>query len=241
MFDRLSTDRLNWILIIGVILFLVEISFFHGGMIIPALFSACMVYIGYKHFRQLWGKILFWIGAIIFVFSVLNLLAVRFLLIAAIVWFVLEYWHRKKEADYIQPTIEMKSADEEVYEVAPLFDLRLFGTQKTSDHAYKWNDINIHGGIGDRIIDLSNTVLPGDTAVISIRHLSGNIEILVPYEVEVCIHHSVVFGRFQVFGKRHRKLANQTVTFKTENYDQKGPRVKIVTSLFSGDIEVRRI
>src|SRR5699024_42966 len=113
--------------------------------------------------------------------------------------------------------------------------------QKTSDTAYQWRDIHIHGAFGARVIDLSNTVLPNETAVISIRHLMCYIEIYVPYEVEVSIQHSSIFVRTHIFGEHHWNLVNKTLFYQTENYDQATPRVKIVTSILSGDIEVKRI
>ncbi|WP_330948916.1 cell wall-active antibiotics response protein LiaF [Virgibacillus sp. MG-45] len=243
MFHRLSTDTLNWIIIIGIALFILELAFFHGGMVIPALFSALAIYIGRKHLYEVWGKVVFWLGVIGFVFSVLNMLAVRFLIVAGIVLFVMDYMKTKKEAQQLHPdrTIISEQQEEELIQIKPLFNHRLFGEQSTESEAYKWHDMNIHGGFGDRIIDLSNTVLPEDTAVISIRHFIGNLEIYVPYEVEVSIHHSAVFGRAHIFGQHHWKLMNQSVLYQTEAYASTYPRVKIVTSLFSGDIEVRRI
>ena len=101
----------------------------------------------------------------------------------------------------------------------------------TEETAYEWQDINIHGGIGDRIIDLSNTVLPEDTAVISIRHLVGNIVIYVPYEVEIMIHHSAIFGRSYILNEYIHNLMNQIISYKTKNYDTTYPRVKIITSI----------
>ncbi|MGY0693315.1 cell wall-active antibiotics response protein LiaF [Virgibacillus sp. FSP13] len=243
MFHRLSTDTLNWIMIVGVILFIVEIAFFHGGMIFSALFFSFLIYIGWKNFFRLWGKCFFWIGVIGLVFSVLNMLAVRFLLIAGIILFILDYSKSKKESERIVPSISGQHASnpEALIQLEPLFDHRAFGDQKTAEHAYYWNDINIHGAFGDRVIDLSNTVLPDDTAVISIRHLVGNIEIYIPYEVEVSIHHSSIFGRAHILGEHHWHLMNQTLSYKTESYDTTYPRVKIITSLLSGDIEVKRI
>ncbi|WP_099159959.1 cell wall-active antibiotics response protein LiaF [Virgibacillus ndiopensis] len=243
MFRRLSTDTLNWIMIIGVILFVAEIAFFHGGMIFSTLFSGLLIYIGWKKFYRLMGKFLFWIGIIGVVFSVFNMLAVRFLIVAGIVLFIIDFSRTKKVPDQINPYI-LPSDDvntEPLIQLNPLFNHRLFGDQKTADHAYKWQDINIHGVYGDRVIDLSNTVLPNDTAVISIRHLVGNIEIYVPYEVEISINHSSIFGRAHIFGKHHWNLMNQTLLYQTDNYDSTYPRVKIVTSLISGDIEVKRI
>lgn len=242
MFKRLTTDYFNWILIIGVILLIFEIAFFFGGSIIPALFSALFVYIGWKNFHKLWGKIVFWIALVSLVFSVLNLLAVRFLIIAAIIIFIINYSKSKSEATQMEPILpDGEKKRESMIKVDPLFDHKVFDDQITEDVAYQWKDVNIHGAFGDRIIDLSNTVLPNDTAVISIRHVIGNIEIYVPYEVEVSIHHSSVFGKAHILGKHHLKLMNKSIHYQTANYDTAYPRVKIITSLFSGDIEVKRI
>ncbi|HEY4601847.1 MAG TPA: cell wall-active antibiotics response protein LiaF [Cerasibacillus sp.] len=241
MFQRLSTDIFNWILIIGVILLIIEMSFFHGGMIVPALFSGAMVYFGWKNFSQLWGKVIFWIGLMTLFFELLNMLAVRFLIIVGILLFIYHYIIRKDDVTYIKPEPEERDSDELLLKIEPLFDHQFFGEQRTSETPYKWRDINIHSAFGDRVIDLSNTFLPDDTAVISIRHLVGNIEIYVPYEVEVSIHHSSVFGRVNIFDYHHRKLVNQTIAYETEGYQTSYPRVKIITSVISGDIEVRRI
>ncbi|MFD1038800.1 cell wall-active antibiotics response protein LiaF [Virgibacillus byunsanensis] len=243
MFKRLTTDTFNWILIIGVILFIVEVAFFHGGMIASALFSGLFIYIGWKKFNRLWGKILFWLGVVGLVFAILNMLAVRFLIIAAIVLFIMNYSKSKKEAEHFMPHFpghEQVIADP-IVEIKPLFDHKIMDDQQTEDTAYQWRDINIHGAFGDRVIDLSNTVLPSDTAIISIRHIVGNIVIYVPYEVEVSIHHSSIFGRAHVLGQHHWRLMNQSLHYQTKEYDTSLSRVKIVTSLFSGDIEVKRI
>lgn len=242
MFQRLSTDTFNWILIVGVVLFVIEVAFFHGGMIVSAIFSGFLVYTGWKKFTQLWGKILFWLGVVGLVFAILNMLAVRFLILAAIVIFFINYSKSKQKAEGISPELPHDVVNvDEVIQLKPLFDHTIFGDRHTSDTSYQWRDVNIHGAFGDRIIDLSNTVLPNDTAVISMRHVIGNLIIFVPYEVEVSVHHSSIFGRAHVLGKHHWKLMNQSLLYQTENYDTTFPRVKIVTSLLSGDIEVKRI
>ena len=243
MFHRLTTDKFNLILIIGVILFIIEIAFFQGGMIIASLFFGGMTYFGWKKFHHLYGKILFWGGAISLFFSIFNMLAIRFFIIVVIILFIFDYMKSKNETDRIVPKPRefQEIILDPIIELKPLFDHKFFDDQKTEDAAYQWRDINIHGAFGNRVIDLSNTVLPHDTAVISIRHLIGNIEIYVPYDVEVSIHHSSIFGRAHIFGKHHWNLMNKTLLYQTENYHQAIPRVKIVTSILSGDIEVKRI
>lgn len=240
---RLSTDQLNWIIVIGVILFLLEFVFFSGGLIFTALIAGIIVNFGWKNFHESWGKVMFWVGLIAIIFSVLNMIAVRFLILVAIIMFVIHYIKKREETTTIKPKFLVHDDEnqEPLFRMTPLFQQRFWGTEETEDTAYTWRDINIHGGFGDRIIDLSNTVLLDDTAVISIRHILGSIEIYVPYEVEVSIHHSTLFGRANILGKHHTQLVNETVSYKTKEYDLKQQRVKIITSLISGDIEVKRI
>lgn len=241
MFKKLKTDTLNWIMIVGVILLILEIISHFGGAVIPAIFSAIFAYIGWKNFQHLWGKVLFWIFIVSFVFCILNLWAVRFLIVVVIVLWLKDYYESKNSKS-LKPTLPNHVINnDKLIKMKPLFQNKLFDDMQTEDMAYQWRDVNIHGGIGDRVIDLSNTVLPNDTAVISIRHLVGNIEIYVPYEVEVSIHHSSVFGRAHIFDEKDMKLVNKSLLFQTEHYDSTYPRVKIITSIFSGDIEVKRI
>lgn len=242
MFKHFKTDTFNWIWIIGIILLIFEVLFFHFGAIFQVIFSALFLYIGWRNLHKLWGKILFGIFIVSFIFSLFNILAVRFFIAAFLVLFVLDYVKRKKEVEVITPTLpgsEKKQGD--MVQIKPLFNHNWFEDQRTDETSYEWRDVNIHGFYGDKLIDLSQTVLPNDTAVISIRHAIGNIEIYVPYEVEVSIHHSSVFGRAHIFGEHHGRLMNKSLLYQTTNYDDTYPRVKIITSVFSGDIEVKRI
>src|SRR5690625_7456798 len=92
MLDRKITFRLILIFFIFVNLFIIDISFFQGGMIISTLFCVCMIYVGKKYFDHLWGKIVFWIGVIGFIFAILNKLALRFLLVAIFVSFFIYFF-----------------------------------------------------------------------------------------------------------------------------------------------------
>lgn len=245
MFKHMDTNLINIIIIIGALLFVVEITLFNGGLIFTALFSGLLIYLGWKNFSQLWGKICFWFGMIIILLSILNMMAIRFFVIVGIALFLVHYFKSKNKIQEIKPEISLSGqqvdSGETVYTIESLFDRSFFQDQKTSEDPYSWRDVNIHGLYGDRMIDLSNTILPNDTSVISIRHLIGNIIIYIPYGVEVSIHHSSIFGRATILNHEHCQLFNQTVTFQTGNYNSASPRVKVITSLFSGDIEVKRI
>ncbi|WP_280769794.1 cell wall-active antibiotics response protein LiaF [Salipaludibacillus daqingensis] len=245
MFKRIPTRTFNLILMITMVILLFELMFSGGGIIFTALFLGFLMYLGWKNYESVVGKVLFWVGAVSLALNVLSMVAVRFLFIALIVLFFLQYRRSRKEPDYIKPRFTESGLNtneqvETLTEIKPLFQHRFFGDLETEDVPYQWRDVNIHGAFGDRVIDLSNTVIP-EEAVISIRHFIGNIIIYVPYEVEVSVHHSSVFGRLSIFQQHEMKLMNQSVVYRTENFQQGKPRVKIVTSIFSGDIEVKRI
>lgn len=241
----MSTNTVNLSLLIGVVLFIIEIAFFNGGVLWAGAFFGFLLYIGWKRYSSLWGKVFFWIGLIGLIIAILNMIAVRFLIIVFVVLLLIDYLKSTKEPKHIEPVLYLDDTlnveREPLIKTEPLLKQVFYGNERTNQHAYEWNDINIQGGIGDRIIDLNNTVLPNDTAVISIRHFVGNITIYIPYETEFMIHHSAVFGRAYILNEKHHQLMNQILSYKTENFDTSIPRVKIITSIISGNVEVKRI
>ncbi|MFC7319497.1 cell wall-active antibiotics response protein LiaF [Halobacillus campisalis] len=238
MFKRMSTDTVNIILLIGAALLVLEVAFFNGGLIFSVIFSGVLLYFGWKNYKKLIWKIVFWIGAVSLFVTVINMMAVRFLIIAVLVLLIRHYYRSKNEPERIEPVFYEDIPESEL---DPIVKQKFFGDESTPERSYKWRDINVQGGFGDRVVDLSNTVLPQDEAVISIRHFIGDVNIYVPYEVEVSIQHSAIFGRAAIFQFRNRKLMNQVIDYKTPDYAVKKPRVKIITSILSGDLEVKRI
>ncbi|MBM7662985.1 lia operon protein LiaF [Bacillus mesophilus] len=242
MFNRLTTDTLNKVLIIGAILLVAELSFSNGDLVFTVIFSSLFIYFGWNRYQKIWAKVVFWIGFILLIITIFNMTAFRFLLIAAIIYFFYHYVRSQKSPERVVPYFAKEPIDQQrepLIKIEPLLQQRFFGDQKTYEGAYEWRDINIHGGFGSRIIDLSNTVLPTES-IISIRHFVGNITIYVPYEVEVHLLHSSMMGRADLFGMHHEKLLNQSISYITEGYHSNSPRVKIITSIWSGDIEVKR-
>ncbi|MCA1040656.1 cell wall-active antibiotics response protein LiaF [Bacillus infantis] len=246
MLKKIKSEYISWILLLGALILFLEVSFFNHGLIFSLLVSIGMVYFGRKRLPHSSGKILFWAGLAFFVISVFNMMTFKFFLLAILIHFVIQYAQSKRDADRIRPVI--KEADpfdskpsEEIIKGRPLFENILFGRQKTPEHVYEWSDINIQAGIGDTIIDLSYTVLPKGETVIFIRNFIGNIHILVPYDLEVNVYHSVIAGSAGIFEKREPQMFNQTLQFKTPGYEEAEQKIKIFTSLLVGDIEVKRV
>lgn len=205
------------------------------------MFLGLLIYIGRKRNHTLIGKMCFWIGAVFLIFLISSMMVVQFAIGAALILFLRYYANTKKHPPKWEPSFyEGDSLEEPLLKTTPLLQHKFLGDQVTSEAGYKWHDVNIQGGFGDRILDLSNTVLPEDV-FISIRHVVGNIEIYVPYEVEVSVHHSAMFGNVGLLGEVSRKITNQTIAYHTPLYYEKKPRIKIITSTISGDIEVKRL
>lgn len=244
MLKNNKNDYLAWVIMIGSIILILEVLFFNRRIIFSLFITAGMIYLGRKKYGGGMGKTLFWLGIVFFCGSILNMIAFKFLIIAVLLNFFIQYTQSKKNPKKVSPILvepKITKKDETIVISKPLLENTLFGNQKTPDGAYEWNDINIQAGIGDTVIDLSYTVLPKGKTVIFIRNIIGNIHILVPYDIEVSICHSVIAGTTTMFDFHQSKMFNQVYHLKTSEYDQAEQRVKIFTSLVVGNLEVSRI
>ncbi|QED46720.1 cell wall-active antibiotics response protein LiaF [Cytobacillus dafuensis] len=244
MKNRIKSEYISWILLLGIIVLFLEFSFFNRGLIFSLLVDVGMIYFGRKWKKRSLGKILFWLGIFLLIISIFSMITIKFFLLAILIHFFIQFVQAKKKPDHIKPVImepSIKLEKETVIKKKPLFSNHFFGQQKTPDHVYEWNDVNIQTGIGDTIIDLSYTVLPKGETVIFIRNLIGNVQVLVPYDIEISVMHSVIAGSTEVFENQESKIINQTIQVQTPLYDQAEQRIKIFTSIIVGDLEVKRV
>jgi lia operon protein LiaF len=244
MLKNVKTDYTGWLVVIGIVVLLLEILFFNSGLIFSLFFSSGMIYFGRKKAGKKSGKFLFYAGIIFLLISVFNMMTFKFLLLAILLHFIIQYYNTKNNPKKIALDIMEKEQvlqKETLIKSTPLFENIVFGQQKTPSGVYEWNDINIQSGIGDTVIDLSYTVLPKGETIIFIRNVFGNIQIQVPYEVEVSVHHSCIVGSTTVFENHQSQVFNQAFQLKTAGYDQAEQKVKIFTSLLVGNLEVSRI
>ncbi|WP_059172466.1 cell wall-active antibiotics response protein LiaF [Bacillus sp. FJAT-27445] len=241
---KMTGDYMGWLIFGGGIILLLEIAFFNSGLVFSLFLAGALIYIGRKKSPSKFGRFLFWGGVIILVASLMNMITLKLVLIGMLIIIFIQFIQSKKAPKRIAPAIEVPepgAAPIQMARTKPLFENILFGQQKTPEQVYDWNDINIQAGIGDTIIDLSYTVFPKGETVIFIRNFIGNVQILVPYEMEVSINHSVMAGSTSIFGEEEAKVFNQVYQLKTANYDESIQKVKILTSLIVGNLEVNRI
>ncbi|WP_335872736.1 cell wall-active antibiotics response protein LiaF [Bacillus sp. 2205SS5-2] len=240
---NIKADFISWTVLVGIILLLLEISFNDGGPFFLLLINIGCIYYGRKNFKSTFGKVLFWFGLISFIITILNTMAFKFWLMAILVYVIVRYAQSKEIPHLIKPEVQLDEGvkRDEIIRSQPLFQNKWIGSQETTEHVYEWNDINVQGGIGDTVVDLSYTVLPKGEAVIFLRHFIGNVKIFIPYEVEVSLQHSVIAGATNIFGVEEKTNFNKVFRYKTASYQEATSKVKIMTSLGIGDIEVKRI
>ncbi|OCA83091.1 cell wall-active antibiotics response protein [Bacillus sp. FJAT-27225] len=240
---KMTGDNMGWLIIAGAIVLLLEIAFFNSGLLFSIFLSGAMIYLGRKKRHSKFWRLLFWVGIVILVTSIINMMTFKLILIAILIFVLTQFMQSKKAPKQLKPEISPSAAmpGKPLIRTRPLFENVIFGSQKTPDGVYDWNDINIQTGIGDTVIDLSYTLLPKGESVIFIRNLVGNVRILVPYELEVSIHHSVIAGSTTVFEHEEPKVFNQVLQMRTADYEIASQKVKICTSLIVGNLEVTRI
>jgi lia operon protein LiaF len=242
MDNHTKTDYFSWTILIGLLLLVVEITFFNKGLIFSVIFAGAFLYFGGRRLHSSIGKLIFGLGCVILFFTIIDMLLFKFLIFALVAYILIYFYKSKNRPFLIEPVFkETNGLGVKLIHPQQLFKNLLYGRQKTPEEIYEWHDINIQTGIGDTRIDLSNTVLPKGEAVISIRNFIGNIQILIPYDIEVTVSHSVLTGTTIIFEEDHEKLFNQTLIYRTENYEGAVQKIKIVTSMGIGRLEVKRI
>lgn len=239
MFKKTKMDLVDLLLIATVLLFLIEFLFINPALIFFILIWSGLAYFGKKSYYRPRGKIMFWIGIVFLFITVFNTLAVRFLILSFVVYFLFKWYKSKQNPDYHTP--QLFDLEEDVTEKQGiLFRNKWFGKQQTEKHAYEWKDINIQSGIGDMIVDLNYTMIPKSEPIIVIRNVFGNVRIIVPYDVEVSVNHSVIFGSIKVLDHVETNVWNRVLHLQTANYEASTQKVKVYTSMIVGKLEVVR-
>lgn len=108
---------------------------------------------------------------------------------------------------------------------------------ETEDDIYSWEDVNFTKLIGNTVFDLGNTILPKDSNVMLIRKGIGKTKILVPEGVAISLNISMLIGNVRVGGEEV-ELKNETFHWETKNYHENMRKVKLISNVLIGEVEV---
>ncbi|MGM7636856.1 cell wall-active antibiotics response protein LiaF [Bacillus sp. Hm123] len=241
------TDMLTVFLLSALLMILIEATFFNIEIVFSLFFGIAMLYFGRRWRKNWFGRLLFWFGIFLMFMLIINMSSLRMLVIAAVVYMLYRVIQSKKHPAEITltsesiPSIEMESGQSVNH---PFMKSRLFSVQSTPEQPYEWKDIHIQGGLGDIHIDVSNTVLPKGTAVISIRQAMGKVKIDVPYETPIRIRYAALAGKACLFQRFPTSVWNDTFYYEDQRQvEQEGAEnvVVILVSTLFGDLEVNRV
>jgi lia operon protein LiaF len=135
-----------------------------------------------------------------------------------------------------------KYKDHEVYTrmysvQSPQYKHSLIGNLFLTGNRWELQDMNIWHGIGDVKIDLSRAYIPDGETVIIISGWIGDVDIYVPYDLDIALTASINFGDIDVFGNKQGGI-NRSMTLSTSGYSESSKRVRLVVSLLVGDIDI---
>ncbi len=186
---------------------------------------------------------MFWLGIVSASISLFQSLAVRWFLFAIIIYIFIQYVKQKKRESVviIDEVREKEATNEEIICRKPFFQNKFIGRQRTKEAIQEWEDVNVQGFVGDLVIDLSHTVFANGEAIIFVRHVLGNVQVLVPYDLDVSVHVSLLAGTVDIFDCVNERVFSESVLYQTKDYQAAQQKVKILTSMIAGHIEVKRI
>ncbi|ERM17648.1 cell wall-active antibiotics response protein LiaF [Brevibacillus laterosporus] len=116
----------------------------------------------------------------------------------------------------------------------------LIGDYKLISGRFELKNMRIWQGIGDVVIDLSRAVIPEKEGTLVINGWIGDVTIYVPVDMPVQVMAEVTIGELEVLGHRQNGITRK-VMLSTHNYAEATEKVKIIISLWVGDIDVKYI
>lgn len=228
-----NTNKIAFWILTFLLLIFIESFFFGNGNFIFGLLGAGLLYYGTKQR----SKSVFITGLLFILIALFTLWSLRLLIFVAIVYVLMKLWKGFPSDEIMRPFRKFMNETPN-----GIWKNKLFSIQTSPFTSYEWEDIHIQGLFGDLQIDITDTVLPKGTSLISIRQGIGKIKIEIPYEIPVRVHYTTLFGEAKLFNKDKQRLLNEFLHMKDGYYDEvlNSPELIITIATWAGDVEVVR-
>ena len=185
------------------------------------------------------------IGSILVLIALLSTSAVWFMLICAIAFFVVLgnkpfsnfSFLNFENIPWQEKDIIIVETEKNLPKNGKRFKRNWLGNERIGNMVYEWDDINFTVFMGDTIVDLGNTLLPRDESYVIVRKGFGKTRILVPAGIGIMIQHSAFKGKVR-FEKDIFVLNNESVKLYSGQYDESTRKLKLITTVLVGDLEV---
>lgn len=185
------------------------------------------------------------IGSILILIALLSTSAVWYMLICAIVFFVVLGKKPFSNFSFLnfenipwqEKDIIIVETEKNLPKNGKRFKRNWLGNERIGNMVYEWDDINFTVFMGDTIIDLGNTLLPRDESYVIVRKGFGKTRMLVPAGIGIMIQHSAFKGKVR-FENDVFALNNESVKLYSGQYDESTRKIKLITNVLVGDLEV---
>ncbi len=231
--EHIETNKIAFWGFAFLLLIFLETIFFHNGSIVFVIIGSLFIYYGLRKK----SKVRFFTGLIFIIISLFTLWSLRLFILIILINILLKLWNGIPAETIMRPIREFKKETPN-----GLWKNKLFSVQTSPFSSYEWEDVHIQGFFGDINIDLTDTVLPKATSLISIRQGIGKVKIELPYEVPVRVHYTTLLGEAKLFGMHRKRLINEALHLK-DGYGEDNsnrPELIITLSTWVGDVEVVR-
>lgn len=230
---RANTNKIVFWGFAFLFLISMESLFFSNGHFILVLLGAGLIYFGLR--RR--SKLFFIPGLFFLVMALFTLWSLRLFIFAILLYVLIRLWKGVPAEEIMRPLREFRNDTPN-----GIWKNNLFSIQSSPFSSYEWEDIHIQGIFGDIHVDVTDTVLPKGTSLISVRQGIGKIKIELPYEIPVRIHYTTLFGEANLFGTHRKRLMNEFLHMKDGYSVPTNDTAELVITLSTwvGDVEVTR-
>lgn len=228
-----DTNKVAFFGLTFLLLIFVESFFFGNANILFVLLGVGFIYYGTKQR----SKSIFITGLFFMFIALFNLWSLRLLIFSAIAYILYKLWKGVPSEEILRPIREFQKETPN-----GIWKNKLFSIQTSPFSSYEWEDVHIQGIFGDISIDVTDTVLPKGTSLISIRQAIGKVKIELPYEIPVRVHYTTLYGEAQIFHHEKKRLTNEFLHMKDGYHEEveSGSELIITIATWAGDVEVVR-
>lgn len=224
--NRFHTNQLTVIAISLLLIVFAELTIFNNDGAFLLIFGSLMLYFSFSKQK----KYLFW-GGIAFLFlAILTIWSLRMLIVGVLIYIL--YKHITKEQKVV--TIQKEDLN------ATYQPNELVGNTSSPLESYKWNDVQIQKLIGDITLDITDTILPAGTSVVTVRQSIGKVTIILPYEVPFRLQYSTILGEAKILGKASKRLINEKLVYEDGDAAKAKRKIILHVATILGDVEVIR-
>lgn len=223
----LTTKQLTTIFIMMLLIVFAELTIFNNG---GAFFLIIGAFLLYKSFVKE-KKLYFWLGAFFIFLAIITIWSLRFFIVCVIIYILFKHLTKHhKEVTILAKDFELGTVQKNDF----------LHTSSIPMENYKWQDIQIQNFLGDYTIDVTETILPAGTSVITIRQGIGKIKIILPYEIPFRIQYSTLIGEAKLLHYSPKRLWNERLVFEDGDPNEAKRKLVIHVATWLGDVEVIR-